>query len=106
MTIPSRFERPDAAAALHAAYDKLEAGAETGHTVSVAGRVMLLRHQGKLAVAGLRDPAGTIQLFALSAATADFEGFTKLRLGDWVGATGEVVKTRKGELSVKVGEWT
>ncbi|HWW54865.1 MAG TPA: lysine--tRNA ligase, partial [Acidimicrobiales bacterium] len=73
---------------------------------SVAGRVMLLRHQGKLAFAELRDSSGAIQLFALAAVTADFDGLTHLSLGDWIGATGAVVKTRKGELSVKVSEWT
>jgi len=73
--------------------------------VSVAGRVMLLRHQGKLAFAQLRDSSGSIQLFALAAVTADFDGLTKLSLGDWIGATGEVVKTRTGELSVRVSEW-
>ncbi len=104
-SIPYRFDRTDTTADLHAAHDALEPGAETGRVVSVAGRVMLLRHQGKLAFAELRDSSGTVQLFALAAVTDDFAGFAKLRLGDWVGATGEVVKTRKGELSVKVGTW-
>ncbi len=103
--VPYRFDRTDEAAPLHAAYDDLEPGAETGRTVSVAGRVMLVRPQGKLAFATLRDSSGTVQLFALGAVTEDFDGFAKLRLGDWVGATGEVVKTRKGELSVKVRSW-
>ena len=68
---------------------------------------MLHRAQGKLAFATLRDGDGAeIQLFALAAVTDDFEGFGKISLGDWVGATGEVVKTKKGELSVKVATWT
>jgi lysyl-tRNA synthetase, class II len=104
--IPYRFERTETAAGLHAAFDDaLEAGAETGRIVSVAGRVMLLRDQGRLAFATLRDSSGPIQLFVLSAVAEDFEGFVKLRIGDWIGATGEVVKTRKGELSVKVRTW-
>ena len=37
--------------------------------------------------------------------TDRFDDFIKLKLGDWVGATGEVVRTRRGELSVKVKEW-
>jgi len=103
--IPYRFDRTDDAAALHAAFDGLEPGAETGTEVRVAGRVMLLRRQGKLAFGDLRDSSGAVQLFALAAVTEDFEGLTRLRLGDWVGATGEVVKTRTGELSVKVRSW-
>ena len=37
--------------------------------------------------------------------TERFDEFVKLNLGDWIGATGEVVRTRRGELSVKVDEW-
>ena len=103
--IPYRFERTRDAASLHDEFDALEPGAETGVEVSVAGRVMLLRSQGKLAFGDLRDSSGSVQLFALAAVADDFEGFAKLSLGDWVGATGEVVKTKRGELSVKVKSW-
>ena len=61
-----------------------------------------MRPQGRLAFATLRDSSGQVQLFALEKITEDFEGFSKLSLGDWVGATGKVVRTRKGELSVQV----
>jgi lysyl-tRNA synthetase class 2 len=106
VTVPYRFERNASAAALHDQYDHLADGEETGVEVRVAGRVMLHRAQGKLAFATLRDGSGgEVQLFALAAVTQDFEGFVGLSLGDWVGATGEVVKTKRGELSVKVTEW-
>ncbi|HEY9558080.1 MAG TPA: lysine--tRNA ligase [Acidimicrobiales bacterium] len=104
---PYRFETTASTAELRAAHDGLEPGEETGIEVTVAGRVMLHRAQGKLAFATLRDGSGgEIQLFALAAVTADFEGFGHISLGDWVGATGEVVKTKRGELSVKVASWT
>jgi lysyl-tRNA synthetase class 2 len=103
--VPYRFERTADAATLHAAYDGLEDGAETGVTVSVAGRLMLRRVQGRLAFGELRDSSGAVQLFALKSETEDFDGFAALSLGDWIGATGEVVKTRRGELSVKVRSW-
>jgi len=103
---PYRFETTTNAAALRSEHDGLADGEETGIVVTVAGRVMLHRAQGKLAFATLRDGSGdSVQLFALAALTDDFEGFDKISLGDWVGATGEVVKTRKGELSVKVSTW-
>lgn len=102
MTTPYSFAHTDYAADLQAAYAHVEAGAETGVTVAVAGRVMLLRTQGKLAFATLRDSSGEVQLFALAAVTAEFDAFTKLHLGDWVGVIGEVVRTKRGELSVKV----
>ncbi len=103
--IPYRFEKTASAHDVHARFNSLGAGEESGATVSVAGRVMLVRPQGKLAFAELRDSSGSVQLFALAAVTADFEAFSRLSLGDWVGATGEVVRTRRGELSVKVGRW-
>ena len=103
--VPYRFERDRDAASLHAQFDPLEAGGETGVVVSVAGRVLLHRPTGKLCFSTLGDFSGSIQLFAGAAWTAEFEPLTKLSLGDWVGATGEIVKTRSGELSVKVQDW-
>ncbi|MHB8295094.1 MAG: lysine--tRNA ligase [Acidimicrobiales bacterium] len=86
-------------------FAELGAGSGSGETVSVAGRVMLLRDQGKVAFAELRDHSGHLQLFATSAETPDFGSFCALALGDWVGASGEVVRTRRGEVSVKVAAW-
>jgi len=105
VTVPYTFAHNAFAATLQASYDHLADGEESGDSVNVAGRLMLLRRQGKLAFATMRDSSGEIQLFALDAVTADFEEFTKLHLGDWVGVVGEVVRTKRGELSVKVATW-
>ena len=105
MTVPYRFEQTAMAAEVAARWGHLSAGEESGDVVAVAGRVMLARPQGRLAFAELRDSSGAVQLFALASATKDFDEFARLRLGDWVGARGEVVRTKRGELSVKVGEW-
>ncbi len=103
--IPYRFARTHDTAAVVEAWSSLAPGEESGVTVGVAGRIMLLRDQGKAAFAELRDSVGSVQLFARAAETPRFEEFTKRNLGDWVGVTGEVVRTRRGELSVKVDEW-
>jgi lysyl-tRNA synthetase, class II len=103
--IPYRFARTHDTRAVVEAWSSLAPGEESGVTVGVAGRIMLLRDQGKAAFAELRDSTGSVQLFARAAETPRFEEFTKRNLGDWVGVTGEVVRTRRGELSVKVGEW-
>ncbi len=104
--IPYRFEPTATAAELHSRFDEtLDAGAETAETVTVAGRLMLRRVQGKLAFGQLQDSTGRVQLFCPAQVTERFEEFGHLDLGDWIGATGEVMKTRKGELSVKVREW-
>jgi lysyl-tRNA synthetase, class II len=101
---PVRYERTHTAAAVRERWDSLDAGAETDDEVRVAGRILLLRRQGKLTFATLRDGTGTLQLFVSRAELGDeqHEAFDDLDLGDWIGATGTVMKTRKGELSVKV----
>ena len=104
--IPYRFERTHSCAEVAASHADLAPGEESGDVVSVAGRLMLMRVQGRIAFAECRDWTGSVQLFALENVTADFEGLRKRNLGDWVGATGEVVRTRRGELSVKVASWT
>jgi lysyl-tRNA synthetase class 2 len=101
---PVRFERDHTTADLHARYGGLDAGAETDDVVRVAGRLLLIRRQGKLTFATLRDGSGTVQLFVSRAVIGDAQhvAFDDLDLGDWLGAEGTVMKTKKGELSVKV----
>ncbi len=106
MTTPYSFAHNAYAGDLQRTWDHLIDGEESGVTVHVAGRVMLLRTQGKLAFATMRDSTGEIQLFALAALTEGFDDFVRLHLGDWVGVAGEIVRTKRGELSVKVGSWT
>ena len=106
MTTPYSFAHNAYAGDLQRTWDHLIDGEESGVTVHVAGRVMLLRTQGKLAFATMRDSTGETQLFALVALTDGFDEFVKLHLGDWVGVVGEIVRTKRGELSVKVASWT
>ena len=101
---PYRFDRTHTLAELRDAHGSLEPGTETEVAVAVAGRVMLLREQGKLTFGTMRDRSGEIQLFVSKAVVGDdaFAAFRDLDLGDWVGVHGTVMTTRKGELSVKV----
>ncbi len=104
---PHRFERTDLAAQLHERHRDLEPATETEERVTVAGRLMLHRSFGKLQFGTLQDSSGTIQLFVdESAAGAAADEFGDYDLGDWVGATGTVMTTKRGELSVKVEELT
>ena len=101
---PVEFARSATCAKLHDRFSDLEAGANTEEIATVAGRMMLRRDQGKLVFATLRDGTGEVQLFVSKGELGDdaFAAFRDLDLGDWVGATGTVMRTRKGELSVKV----
>ena len=97
---PVRFDRTHSAAEISAIYAPLESGSETDDQVRVAGRIMLLRRQGKLTFATLRDGSGEVQLFVSQAEMGndEFAAFDDLDLGDWVGVGGRVMKTRKGEV--------
>jgi len=104
---PHRYQRSHLAAELQEQFADLEPGAETDTRVSVAGRVMLHRSFGKLEFATVQDGSGTIQLFVDRSTVGDdlADGFAKVDLGDWVGASGLVMTTRKGELSVRVDDF-
>jgi len=104
--IPYRYETDASAAGLAIEHDGLEDGTETEQVVSIAGRLMLRRVQGKLTFGTLQDSSGRIQLFAPAKVTPDYEAFGELSLGDWIGVQGVVMKTRRGELSVRVDQWT
>ena len=103
--VPYRFETTDHAAAVRERFDGLDAGEESGETVAVAGRVMLTRGHGRLAFLVLRDRSGDIQLFAREASTPDYATAADLPIGTMVGARGQVLKTKKGELSISMDEW-
>jgi lysyl-tRNA synthetase class 2 len=104
---PHRFERSHTAAAIRAAWGDLDPGESAGARVRVAGRLLQTRHMGKLAFSVLLDGTGRIQLFAdRGVLGARFDEYLDLDAGDWIGGAGEVVTTRKGELSVRIDEFT
>jgi lysyl-tRNA synthetase, class II len=75
--------------------------------VSLAGRIVTLRHHGKTCFAHLMDQTARIQLYARADQLGDDYGlFTELDLGDFVGVTGEMMRTRTGELTVAVKAFT
>jgi lysyl-tRNA synthetase, class II len=104
---PVRFDPDNNAAALREQFDNLDPGSETGMVVRLAGRLMLIRRQGKLVFATMRDGSGAIQLLVSQAEVGEetFSDFQGLDLGDWVGVEGEVITTRRGELSVKASSF-
>ena len=104
-TSPYRFDPDTTTGAIRAEFGDIDDGAETGVKATIAGRLMLRRDQGRLAFGVLQDGTGRIQLFALAKVTPEFDAFVGLNIGDWIGVAGEIMKTRKGELSVKVEAW-
>ncbi|MBI2014240.1 MAG: lysine--tRNA ligase, partial [Candidatus Rokubacteria bacterium] len=75
--------------------------------VSVAGRIVALRHHGRSCFAHLMDYTGRVQLYARADQLADdYARFTDLDLGDFIGVAGEMFRTRTGELTVAVKGFT
>src|SRR3954449_3817544 len=64
---PYRFDRSHTLADVRREHGAIEAGMETDARVSIAGRVLLIREQGKLIFATMRDRSGEIQLFVSKA---------------------------------------
>lgn len=79
-----------------------------GTSVSVAGRIMSKRGMGKVSFCDLQDNSGRIQLYVKfdEMEEASFNRFKKNDIGDIVGVTGDVFKTQRGEISIRVHEAT
>ncbi|WP_114589013.1 lysine--tRNA ligase [Microbacterium arborescens] len=99
----------DTIPALRERFADLEAGAETGVTASVAGRVVFSRNTGKLCFASLQSGDGSrIQAMVSLAEVGDesLQAWKELvDLGDHVSVTGQVISSRRGELSIMVTAW-
>jgi lysyl-tRNA synthetase class 2 len=95
--------------AVRAEFGQLEADATTGVTVGLAGRIVHLRNTGKLCFASLQSGDGTrIQAMVSLAAVgeASLAAWKDLvDLGDHLFVTGEVISSRRGELSIMVTDW-
>lgn len=113
---PLHVERTHTLTAIRATYDpRLEDGSlgpdsHTGERVAVAGRVIFLRNTGKLCFVRLREGNGTELQVMLSQADVGEESLAEFKalvdLGDHLGVTGEVVTSRRGELSVQADSWS
>jgi lysyl-tRNA synthetase class 2 len=95
--------------ALRAEYAHLEAGEETGVTAGVAGRVVFSRNTGKLCFATLQAGDGSRVQAMVSLAEVGDESLQRWKeivdLGDHVFVEGQVISSRRGELSIMVTDW-
>ncbi|HHV95834.1 MAG TPA: lysine--tRNA ligase [Clostridiaceae bacterium] len=75
-----------------------------GQRVSIAGRIMSKREMGKASFCDIQDRDGRIQLYVRINEVGEeaYEDFRKYDIGDIIGVEGEVFKTKKGEISVKI----
>src|SRR3989344_2899720 len=102
---PYEFAVKHFSASIKETYKKLKNDEKTKNTVKVAGRVMTLRDLGKLIFATIQDGEGKLQLIFQKeeTKTEDFSLFKRyVDVGDFVGVSGIVMKTKTGEISVLV----
>ena len=109
IAFPNDFRRGDYAQDLQAEFADAatwtaEALESAGRRVQVAGRMMAKRVMDKASVVQLQDMGGRIQLYLTATELGEsYDAFKGWDVGDIVGATGTLTRTRTGELSVKAG---
>ena len=98
-----RFDRTSNSQEILNNFEQME-----GQEVSIAGRIMSKRDMGKASFSHIQDQQGKIQIYVkIDEVGADqYEWFKKLDIGDIVGVKGIVFRTRRGEISVQVKEYT
>ena len=95
----TKYEVDNDSANIKANFDALE-----GSEVSIAGRLMSKRGMGKVSFCDLQDKSGRIQIYARKDEMdeEEYNRFKKYDIGDIVGIKGEVFRTQRGEMSVRV----
>ena len=95
----TKYEVNNDSANIKENFDALE-----GSMVSIAGRLMSKRGMGKVSFCDLQDKSGRIQLYARKDEMdeAEYDRFKKYDIGDIVGVVGEVFRTQRGEMSIRV----
>ncbi|MBH0176083.1 lysine--tRNA ligase [Fictibacillus sp. 23RED33] len=105
----TKFDRTHTAADLVSEYGEKEKEELDNEEISVtlAGRIMTKRGKGKAGFAHIQDLSGKIQIYVRLDAVGDeqYELFNTIDIGDWVGVTGLVFKTKVGELSIKAKDF-
>jgi lysyl-tRNA synthetase class 2 len=104
---PYTFHGAEPIASVLAAYEHLQAGDETDDRHRVAGRLAARRDSGKTAFLDLVDRSGKIQLHARVDVLGEesFERLASLDLGDLIGVDGDAMRSRRGEVSLRVAGW-
>jgi lysyl-tRNA synthetase, class II len=106
---PVEVARTHTLAEIRSAYPDLAVDTETGDVVGIAGRVVFARNSGKLCFATLQEGDGTQLQAMISLAKVGQDSLDRWKadvdLGDIVFVRGEVISSRRGELSVLASSW-
>ncbi len=104
---PYSFEKKNEIGDVVSKFDKIKKEEKTKTKVQIAGRIMRKRDMGKIMFLDVQDWSGRIQLVAKKDdVKEDYKVLKKLDIGDYLGASGIVFKTKMGELSVEVKDFS
>ncbi len=104
---PYKYEATHHALDIQKTFAELKPEEQSGKTVNVAGRIIGLRRIGKITFMHLQDEAEKVQLLFRQEQLGE-EKYSLLKLldmGDWIGAKGEVFKTKTGEVTIAVTQY-
>lgn len=104
---PYSFSKDQTAASVLKDFDKLGEGEASKNKVTIAGRIMTKRGHGKASFAHLQDETGRIQIYAKQDVIGQdkYEIYRKLDMGDIIGVTGHVFRTKTKEITVRVEDF-
>jgi len=97
------FDKKDSATELQEKYKKLKPGSKSSKSAKIAGKIIVIRDLGKIIFVKLRDSSGDIQVVLQKSKTPEKEiNFLKkfLDSGDFIGVSGNIMRTERGELSI------
>jgi lysyl-tRNA synthetase class 2 len=104
---PARVRRSHEIGSVCSMGKDLEIGASSGTTVAVCGRLVAMRTMGKAAFLDLQDGTGSIQLHAAIDGIGEdaYRGLLDSDVGDFLEVSGELFRTKRGELTIAVSTW-
>ena len=105
---PPRFSPSHSIGEVIAGFSSLVTEEHSGEQVMIAGRLIALRRMGRAAFLDLRDGSGRIQVHASLDGLGElgYRALCESDIGDFLGVSGEVFRTKRGELTVEIAEWT
>ncbi|NQT29962.1 MAG: lysine--tRNA ligase [Candidatus Saganbacteria bacterium] len=104
---PYRYERTNTGAEILEKFEKIKEGEESPEEVKVAGRIMTKRGHGKASFAHLQDESGRIQIYSRQDVVGEdkYDIYRKLDMGDIIGVSGRVFRTKTGEITIRVKDF-
>jgi len=103
-----RYYRSHSAGKIQETFSRLQGEEQSEVSISIPGRIKALRVHGKTVFAHLQDESGQVQIYfrANELGEEKFETVKRLDIGDFLGVKGHVFRTRTGELTIRVEEFT